>query len=170
MGQTGYGQEGALSPLPGHRARDSEPGAFCSLSVHPSWMSGRGTWHGDCSLTGVRGIHWPSFPQMPGPRGREERNGAGKGQRGRQQHRGYLPTAAVEQVVHCSRAVGRGSRWEAGVQSILHWPRRVPWLGPHLPRGKDTLSNSHKGAAWARGTSQKSAPDGEGLGQAETPI
>lgn len=90
MGQTGYGQEGALSPLPGHRARDSEPGAFCSLSVHPSWMSGRGTWHGDCSLTGVRGIHWPSFPRMPGPRGREERNEAGKGQRVRQQRRGYL--------------------------------------------------------------------------------
>lgn len=106
-GRQALTRKGPSTSQPGQGARDPEPGGFCSLSVHPPRGRGRWTWHGGCSLPRMRGIHWPSYPWLPGPRGKEERKEkVGVGQRVRQQLRSCRPRAAVAQVVHCSRAVG----------------------------------------------------------------
>ena len=63
--------------------------------------------YGCCNLPRMRGTHWPSYPWLPDPKGREERKEkVGRGQTVRQQLGSCLPRAAVEQVVHCTRAVG----------------------------------------------------------------
>ena len=101
-------------------AGNPEPRGFWSLSVHPSRVSGRQAQHRGGSPPAMRGIHWPSYPWLPGPRGRERRKETvRKGQRVRQQPRSCLPRAAVVQVVHCSRAAGR-RRKQAEVQ--VHTP------------------------------------------------
>lgn len=81
-------RKGPSTSHPGQGASNPEPRGFRGLSVHPSRVNGQQAQHRGGSPPGMRGIHWPSYPWLPGPRGRERRKETvGEGQRVRQQPR-----------------------------------------------------------------------------------